>query len=141
MKGTIIILLLALLSSCANYIIPLDSFQKQMSDKTIETRKEVKINNPLFFNDITYKANNIEYIKVLDKNGNDYSLRNSPSIEMRVTHKNGKKTIFYFDTVTLQNGIISGSRSRLVTGLVQDIPVDSITKIEVQDGRKDFKYK
>ncbi len=140
MKEIILITLLALFSSCATYVIPLNSFQEQMSNDKIENRKEVKINNPLLLNNIAYKANNIEYIKVVDKNGNDHSLRNSPSIEMRITQKDGKKTIFYFDTVTLQNRIISGSKSRFVQSIVKDIPIDSITKIEIQDGRKDFKY-
>jgi hypothetical protein len=112
-----------------------------MSNSNNETTQDVKINNPLFFNNISYQANHMKYIKVIDKKGEKFSLRNSPSIEMRVTRKNGKKNIFYFDTVTLQYDFLRGGRSRFIPSLVKEIHIDSIAKIEIQDGRKDFGYK
>jgi hypothetical protein len=59
---------------------------------------------------------------------------------MRVTHSNGKKYHFYFDTVVLENDTLKGGRSRFVQGLTRAIPLDSIVKIEVQDGGKKFDY-
>jgi hypothetical protein len=131
---------LLLVSSCKTYLIPIDSFRVQLSNSKIASTQDVKINNPLFLSNISYQANTIKYIKVVDKKGEKFSLRNSASIEMRVTRKNGKKTIFYFDTVTLQYNYLRGGRSRFIPSLVKEIHIDSIAKIEIQDGRKGFNY-
>ncbi|MGY0406920.1 MAG: hypothetical protein ACWIPJ_00980 [Polaribacter sp.] len=102
--------------------------------------KDVEINNPLNFGNIKYFSNNIDRLIVLDKNGNKIVLDNSPSIEIRVTQHNGKKYILYFDTVILENDTLKGKRSRFAKGLRREIPMDSIVKIEVQNGRKKFNY-
>ncbi|MFV8839536.1 hypothetical protein [Salinimicrobium soli] len=101
---------------------------------------EVEINNPLFYRNIKYSSNNINRLIVLDKNGDKMYLENSPSIEMRITHRNGKKYILYFDTVILENDTLKGGRSRFAQSLTREIPMDSIVKIEVQDGGKKFNY-
>ena len=144
MRSRIVILvLLFLVASCKTYTIPVDSFKKQMIGTSSENSTEVEINNPLLGNgwgNIKYYSNNVDGLYVIDKEGNKLYLDNSPSIEMRVTHRNGKKYHFYFDTVILENNILSGSRSRFISGLTRYIPMDSIVKIEVQDGGKKFKY-
>ncbi len=108
-----------------------------------ENMKESEINTPLIGNNwrnIKYYSNNVEGLFVVDKKGEELYLRNSPSIEMRVTHINGKRYYFYFDTVILENNVLMGSRSRFISGLTRNIPLDSIVKIEVQDGGKKFAY-
>lgn len=102
--------------------------------------KEVKINNPLNYGEISYSSNNVKYLIVNDKDGNEYTIYNSPSIEMRITHRNGKKFHFYFDTVILENDTIFGGRSRFFQGLTRKIPLDSVSKIEIQDGGKKIHY-
>ena len=129
-----------LLVSCTTYTIPVNSFKEQMMKVDQETLKEVEINNPLTYRNIQYTSNAIERIIVVDKDGKRTYLDNSPSIEMRVTHNNGKKYHFYFDTVILENDSLKGSRSRFVQNLSRAIPIDSIVKIEVQDGGKKFSY-
>lgn len=145
MKKKILIIIgfcsLNLIISCKTYTIPIDSFREQMLNANTENRKDVEINNPLFYGNIKYASNNIEKLLVLDKDGNKIYLDNSPSIEMRVTHRNGKKYILYFDTIILENDTLKGGRSRFAQGVTREIPMDSIVKIEVQDGRKDLKYK
>ncbi|WP_405381934.1 hypothetical protein [Maribacter sp. LLG6340-A2] len=131
---------LILMLSCKSYTIPTESFREQMRKTKTSTMKDVKVNNPLTFGDISYAANNINRILVEDKNGNETYLNNSGSIEMRVTHKNGKKYIMYFDTVILENDTLKGGRSRFIQSLQRQIPMDSIAKIEVQDGGKKFNY-
>lgn len=133
--------LLLLIISCKTYTIPTDSFREQMTTAKSENMKDVEISNPLFYRNIKYYSNNIDRLVVLDKNGNTMSLDNSPSIEMKVTHRNGKKYILYFDTVILENDTLNGRRSRFAQGLTIEIPMDSIVKIEVQDGGKKFNYK
>lgn len=132
--------ILGLLFSCKTYIIPVDSFRKQMESTKSTTMKEVEINNPLNYGSILYDANQIESLLVIDKSGNTTILKNSPSIEMRVTQKNGKKCYFYFDTAYLENDTLKAGRSRFMQSLKHQIPLDSIAKIEVQDGKKNFNY-
>jgi hypothetical protein len=59
---------------------------------------------------------------------------------MRITHINGKKYLFYFDTIILENDTLKGSRSRFIPNLTRKIPFDSIAKIEVQEGGKNYNY-
>jgi hypothetical protein len=104
--------------------------------------KDVVVAGPnLMLARLHYKANPIEVIECTDKNGTPAQLNNGPSIEMRVTygHKN-KRSVFYFDRVLIVNNKLVGGQSRYVENLIKKIPLDSITKIEVQDGRKKFYY-
>lgn len=132
--------MLFMISSCKTYTITTDSFREQMRTATSENRKEVEINNPLFYKKITYSTNNISQLIVWDKKGNKMHLQSSPAIEMRVTHSNGKKYHFYFDTVIMENEFLKWGRSRFLKERRGSIPMDSIVKIEVQDGGKKFKY-
>jgi MFS superfamily sulfate permease-like transporter len=137
---TTFIATMLLLFSCKTYTIPIDSFREQMIKTETRNMKEVEINNPLTFHNIKYHSNNINQIIVIDKDGKKMYLKNSPSIEMRVTHVNGKKYHFYFDTVKLENDTLKGGRSRFVQGLTREIPLNDIVKIEVQDGGKKYNY-
>jgi hypothetical protein len=86
-----------------------------------------------------YQANPIRVIKCVDRQGQPVALANGPSIEMRVTH-NKKKTIFYFDRVFVNDSTITGVRSRFIGSLTATIPLNDITKIEVQNGGKNYRY-
>jgi len=132
--------LLLIISSCTTYTIPIESFRKQMITATSDNVSEAGINNPLFYKNIKYLSNNIDKLIVTDKNGNKTYLHNSPSIEMRITHSNGKKYLFYFDTIILENNTLKGRRSRFAKNFTRAIPIDSILKIEIQNGGKSFKY-
>ncbi len=136
-----LLLFCVVMASCTTYTIPVESFREQMIGETSENMKKVKVNNPIFYSDIKYNSNNIKRIIVTDKDGKRTYLDNSPSIEMRVTHLNGKKYHFYFDTVILENDTLKGSRSKLIQVFDREIPMDSIIKIELQDGGKNYNYK
>ncbi len=88
---------------------------------------------------ISYKTYPIEYIKCVDKNNNPIELKNRPSIEIRFTDKNNKRTIFYFDQIYVQDSIVIGDGSRFINHQ-KAIPIENIKLIEVQDGHKNFKY-
>jgi len=133
--------ILILFVSCKTYTISKESLTEQLSGVDKEKMNEVEVSNPLLFGNIRYSANNIQEIIVLDKEGNQFFLKNSPSLEMRVTQKNGKKNVLYFDTVVIEGEILKGSRSRFSQALTIEIPIVDILKIEIQDGRKNFKYK
>ena len=88
---------------------------------------------------VKYLANPIEYIQCVDKDHNPFELKNSPSIEIRFTRNNNKKTIFYFDYVYLQDSMIIGDMSRFFY-MKKSIPLNDVKKIEVQDGHKNIQY-
>jgi len=98
----------------------------------------VKTENP-FGMVSEYKANPIDTIICFDKNNKKVLLRNSPSIEIKFITKNHHKKIFYFDRVFLNDTIVVGVMSRFIN-YKNGIPINDIIKIEVQDGRKNFKY-
>lgn len=132
--------LLLTLNSCVTYTIPIDSFKNQMAGIDSSSLKPVRVLGPAgtFYN---YMANPIRSIKCQDKNGQPAELTNSPSIEIRITHgSNHKRTIFYFDRVIMNDTILVGVQSRFVSAIRKSIPLNTITKIEIQDGKKNFRY-
>lgn len=132
--------LIVLMISCKTYTVTPENFKKQIVDNNANNLKDVKVNNPLTpFSNIEYKANSLKYLNVFDKNDSLSFLQNSPSVEMRVTLKNGKRKIFYLDTVTLENDTLKGEKSRIL-GLKDKVPFNDIVKIEVQDGGKKYQY-
>jgi hypothetical protein len=139
MKKIILIISILLFTSCSTYLIPIENFEEQFQNINASSRKEVKVRTPYYGITTKYLANTINGISCVDKNNNSVILRNSPSIEIRIIEKNGKKTIFYFDRVYLENSIVYGDKSR-IPGFEKGIPLDSILKIEIQDGKKNFKY-
>ena len=135
--GFLVFILLGMIS-CTTYYIPVESFKEQFNGIDSTSLKIVSTRGPA--GDIAkYPANPIEYVKCVDKEGNPFQLKNSPSIEMRITDNDNKRTIFYFDKVYLQDSMIIGDRSRFLY-LPKAIPIDNVKMIEVQDGHKNFKY-
>ncbi len=126
------------LSSCKTYYIPIDSFKEQVKDIDSVELRTVYTRGPMG-DVIEYKTYPIDYIKCVDKDNNPTELKNSPSIEIRFTKKNGKRTIFYFDQIYVQDSMIIGDGSRFIQ-YQKTIPIDSVKLIEVQDGKKNFKY-
>jgi len=134
----LMVLALGVLCSCKTYYIPVESFKEQFSEIDSAQLKMVRTKGPA--GDIVeYPANPIDQIQCMDKDGNETELQNSPSIETRITTTDGKKTIFYFDRIYVQNDTLIGFRSRFI-GLSEIIPLTQIAKVEVQDGHKNFHY-
>lgn len=130
----------SLLFSCKTYTIPVESFRKQMTEPGNEKLRDVEINNPTSYSNLKYQANSVKSIVVIDKNGNNIEIENSPKLEMRITRKNGKKDILLFDTVIVENDTLKGSKSRILQNLRREIPLTNIEKIEIQDSGKVYKY-
>jgi hypothetical protein len=138
-KITTIIILGFLLNSCANYLIPLESFKRQLAEVDSTKLVNLSIQGP-FNEQHTYLANTISEIECFDKNGKSFILENSPSIEIRFTHGyRNKRTVFYFDRISVNRNSVTGVKSRFLDFIKETIPLDSITKIEIQDGRKGYK--
>lgn len=127
-----------LITGCVTYYIPVQSFQEQFQGINESNLRTVKVQGPGGYM-TEYSANPIEKINCIDKNGNPITIQNSPSIEVRFTDKNNKKTIFYFDRIFLKDTLIVGDISRFLPGL-KTLSINDIKLIEVQDGHKKFKY-
>ncbi|MCW3091775.1 MAG: hypothetical protein JWP81_2844 [Ferruginibacter sp.] len=82
----------------------------------------------------------MDYINCVDKNGNSFKLKVSPSLEIRFTDIDNQKTIFYFDRISVDEQFVSGVQSRFISSIKKKIPLNTIRKIEIQDGKKNFKY-
>ena len=148
MKTRIILLfaIMALTASCKTYTVPVDSFRTQMTATSAEGPREVQINHPVVFSasnskqNLSYQANRVKFIQVFDKKGNQVRLENSPKLEIRITKKDGKKHILFFDTVVVENDTVKGARSRIMQRLRREIALADIEKIEIQDSGKVYKY-
>jgi hypothetical protein len=125
-------------SSCKTYYISKDSLVEQFQGIDSLKFRDVVVKGP-FGETYKYKANPITVIKCVDKNNNAAELINSPSIEMRVTH-NSKKTILYFDRVYVSDSVLTGVASRFISSAIRKIPLNEISRIEVQDGKKKYRY-
>jgi len=135
--------LLLSLFGCSTYFIPVENFQHQFNGIDSTKLRMVEINVPVVIRGVatnSYPANPIDTIDCVDDNNNPIKLENSPSIEIRFTEKNDERTIFYFDTIYLQDSLIVGAKSRLIPTLRDAIPINNVKLIEVQDGKKNFHY-
>jgi hypothetical protein len=135
----IIVALIFSLSSCKTYYISVDSFKQQFAGMDSSKWKEVTTQGPLGGR-VKYKTAPIDIIKCVDKNGNPVELKNGPSIEIRFTDTSNKRTIFYFDLISVNDAFVRGIQSRIIPSIRKTIPLNAIKKIEVQDGKKNYRY-
>lgn len=89
---------------------------------------------------VKYKTYPIDNIHAIDKAGNSITIPNSPSLEIRFTDTSNKKTIFYFDLIRFDGVNITGRQSRFISAFKKTIPINTVSKIEVQHGKKNFRY-
>jgi hypothetical protein len=138
-----VILCIFLCNSCATYTIPVDSFRKQFGGMDSAHLKKVTLLGPAGESGGRdyYLANPYPVIHCLDKNRQDHILLNKPSIEIRFTYKpRDRRVVFYFDRIFVTDSTVIGVESRFIPSLRKTLALDSITKIEVQDGHKKFYY-
>src|SRR5579859_2098312 len=128
-----------LLSACTTYMIPVENFRQQFTGMDDSRLREVTTIGPAG-DQVTYLAYPIDYIDCVDTKGNTFELPNGPSIEIRFTDTNNRRTIFYFDLLRVNDHVVTGIQSRFIPSIKKTISLDAIKKIEVQDGRKRFRY-
>jgi len=143
MKSTLIsifLVLIILATSCQTYRIPTSSFVNQLSAVDSTSLKPVTVIGPVG-EKTQYLSNQLQILRCIDKKGNPVELVVKPSIEIRVHDLEGKKTIFYFDRTMLVDSVLIGARSRFIPGgYLKEIEIKNIRLIEVQDGKKNFRY-
>ncbi len=126
-------------SSCTTYYIPLDSFKQQFAGMDSSHPKNVTVRGP-GGSTVKYETFPLDTIKCIDSKGNPVALKNSPSIEIRFFYGDNQQITFYFDLISVNDSTLTGIRSRYITSLRKTIPINTIHKIELQDGHKDFHY-
>ncbi len=120
-----------------SYTIPVAAFRQQFVGE--HTMKEVTTLAPNG-RKAKYETYAIDFIDCIDKKGNPFKLKNGPSLEIRFTDQNRKQTVFYFYMIRVDDVSVSSGQSRIMPNLRKSIPLNSIDKIEIQDGGKRFKY-
>jgi hypothetical protein len=129
-----------ILTSCKIYYISPQSFKDQFAKIDSFALKPVTVIGPYGVRS-EYLANPVEKIMCTDEKGKPSELTNGPSIEVRFTYGyKSKRTVFYFDQICVHQNAVVGTQSRFMSFLTKSIPMDSITKVEVQNGHKDFRY-
>lgn len=133
-----ILSLTLILSSCKMYYIPVDSFKQQMPSIETVNLKQVTTKDPWGHKE-TYSTYPIDSIKCFDKDGTPYKLKNSPSIEIRFTYDDNRRTTFYFDRIWVVKDSVTGIRPHFLI-MKKSIPLNTVKLIEVQDGHKKYRY-
>ncbi len=87
-----------------------------------------------------YQIYPVESIECYDKKDNHKILKNGPGVEVRFTDLSSKKTLFYFDSIRIQGSILTGSNSRYLDSYRKTIDLNKISKIEVRNIKKGFRY-
>jgi hypothetical protein len=131
--------LIIVFSSCTTYYIPLDSFKQQFADLDNSFPKKVTVRGP-GGGTVKYETFPMDTIKCVDSKGNPIKLKNSPSIEIRFIYADNKQITFYFDLMSVNDSTVTGIRSRIIPSIRKTIPINTIRKIEIQDGHKDLHY-
>lgn len=121
------------------YTIPLESFREQFGNMDQLEWKVVKVQTPRG-TIRTYKTFPITEVQCLNDAGDTVILSMKPSLEMRITNDRGKRSIFYLDMIRIENDILTGGQSRQLGFIQKTIDLSTVRKIEIQDGKKAYKY-
>lgn len=120
-----------LLSSCATYHMTTQSLIEQLADTQKEKKVTVVVAFPLFFPGVV-TGNSLRQVKVLDKNEKECIIPVTNHTGVRVTTKDGKRKTFYFNTLIIQDSIITGKNDHFIGTNIKPINLNNIEKIELQ---------
>jgi hypothetical protein len=132
------------LTSCKTYVMSVESFRQQFQhlDSSYASAKATPIWSTGFHhgND-TFLVHGHMRIRCQDAQQRDHILNGGPSTEIRFTYgPDNRRATVYFDTMFLTDSTVTGQRSRSMPWLRTRIPLNSITKIELQDDGKRYPY-
>ena len=128
----ILVILIFGLSSCATYHLSTQSLLEQLADTRPQTKVNVFIVYPYFFFPGMVAGNSLTEIKVLDKNEKECIIPVKRQTSVRIKKKDGKRKTFYFDTLLVQDSIITGKNDHFVGTNIKPIKLNTIEKIELQ---------
>jgi hypothetical protein len=120
------------LFSCNTYHLSKQSLMEQFADSRTEKKYLFFIMPPFVFFPGIVNGNNLRTITCLDKKGTEVTLNVTNHTGVRITKNDGKKTTFYFNTLCLQDSLISGSKTHFFNAPIKKIKLSDIEKIELQ---------
>jgi hypothetical protein len=120
-----------LLSSCTTYHMTTQSLLEQLADTQKEKKVTVLVAFPLVFPGVV-TGNSLRQIKVLDKNEKECIIAVTNHTGVRVTKKDGTRKTFYFNTLIIQDSIITGKNDHFIGTNIKPINLNNIEKIELQ---------
>jgi hypothetical protein len=130
--SSVFISLLLLISSCETYHISTQSLLEQLAN----TKKEKKVNFifafPVFFPGVV-TGNSLNQVRVLDKTEKEFIMPVTHRTGVRITKKDGTRKTFYFDTLLVQDSIITGKNDHFIGINIKPINLNNIEKIELQE--------
>lgn len=121
--------------SCKTYTVSPQSFNEQFGNVDYDLSTSRSVSGSIYYNGYQIKK-----INVIDKNGKTKILDNVPSLEMRVTLNNGKRSHFYFDSMKLKSDTLTGHKARFLPWMIVKVPFSDVVKIEIQESGKKIEY-
>lgn len=121
--------------SCKSYTISTENFKEQFENVDYDLSTSISISGSIYYNGFQIKK-----INVIDKNGKAQILDNVPSLEMRITLNNGKRSHFYFDSMKLKSDTLTGHKARFFPWMIVKVPFSDVVKIEIQESGKKIEY-
>ena len=153
MKKYTFLFVVLLLCGCNTYHLSTESLVKQVADVKTETRRSTRIVPvPIFtsLNPATLLLGaaltvpfflipaNVDTLYILrnitlqDKKGREHTIPVNDRTGIKITQKSGKHTTFYLNTLKVKDSGITGQKTHFFKTYIKPIPIDSISKIEVQ---------
>jgi hypothetical protein len=123
---------LSLLTGCANYHLSTQSLVEQFGNSSTEKKKILLPVFPYVFFVDPVTGNDLQTIKVLDKNGQEKVLTVTNQTGVRITRTDSSRTTFYFNTLLLKDSTITGSKTHFFNAHIKPINFRDISKIEIQ---------
>ncbi|HPI10297.1 MAG TPA: hypothetical protein PLK63_04620 [Catalimonadaceae bacterium] len=124
-SGLLLSVMMFLMVSCATYHTTVDrlaaSFQYVGEGSHVALTTGMAYHAP---------GNNLNRIKVLDKEGYETELIVTFQTSICITKKDGSKTSFLLSTMMLKDSIITGNRSNMVGLPIKPIHLRDVEKIE-----------
>ena len=123
---------LFLLTGCATYHLSTQSLIEQFGNSSTEKKKTLLPVFPYIFFIDPVTGNDLQTIKVLDKNGQEIVLPVTNRTGVRITRTDSSRTTFYFNTLLLKDSTITGSKTHFFNAHIKPINFKDISKIEIQ---------
>jgi hypothetical protein len=134
MKTTItagLILSALFFSSCATYHITTESLVQQLADTHEESKTVYLVAFPIFV-PFSVTGNSLSQITVFDKNEIERVIPVNHHTAVRITKKDGSRKTFYFNTLLIQDSLITGKNEHFIGTNIKPINLNNIEKIQLQ---------
>lgn len=126
-----LISLLFFIVGCQTYHMSTQSLLEQFANTQKEKKVTVFAAPPFFFPGMV-TGNSLREVIVLNKNDQKIKLPVTPHTGIRITKKDGSRKTFYFNTLIIQDSIITGENDHLIGVNIKPIKLNDIHKIELQ---------